>query len=156
MRKNVSIIIMLVLFMIYIKTSETVYADTICTYESEVSYEYFSDGSFFETKIIYNSNRSTIKGASKTTTYKNSVGTALWYVTVTGNFTYNGSSSSCTASSASAGSYSNAWKILNKSASKSGSSATAIATAGQYIGNVAIGSYNKSVTLRCDANGNLS
>lgn len=40
------------------------------------------------------------KTASKTVTYENSKGDILWYVKVTGTFSYNGTSSSCILASA--------------------------------------------------------
>ena len=56
----------------------------------------------------------------KTATYKGSDGTALWSVTVTGTFNYNGTTSSCTSSSIETKSYVSNWKLSNKKASKSG------------------------------------
>lgn len=83
----------------------TVMADTNNTID--VTREYLDDGSYFEIVITSNSNaRSTIKNASKTATYKNASGQALWYAKVTANFYFDGSTSSCTSSSASAGEYS--------------------------------------------------
>lgn len=98
---------------------------------------------------------STKKGA-KTYTYKNSSGTSLWYVKVTGTFTYNGSSSKCTNSAVSAASKISTWKISSKSASKSGSTATAKATAKLYLNTTVMQTVTKSVSLNCDKNGKLS
>lgn len=59
--------------------------------------ETFEDGSYIETVIeeatFASSARSTTSTVSgkKTNTYRNSEGSALWSVTVTGTFTYNGS-----------------------------------------------------------------
>lgn len=124
--------------------------------------EYLSDGSYFET-VIYNSSdisifntKSNSKSGSKTAYYKNSSGVVQWYVRVTGEFTYNGTSSTCTSSVASAPSNVAAWKIASKSASKSGNSATAKATAKCYSNGVVVNTITKSVTLTCDKNGNLS
>ena len=71
------------------------------------------------------------KKASKTTKYYNNV--LQWYVTVNGTFSYvKGKSSACTAASVTAVSKASTWKISSKKASKSGSTATASATAKQY------------------------
>ena len=126
------------------------------TYPAE--YEYFDDGSYIVTTIteepaVSFARAAGTKTASKTATYKSSSGASLWSVTVTGTFSYNGSSAKCTSSSVSANSYSSLWKINSKSASKSGASASATATAKYYDSST----YKSlSVTLTCKANGVLS
>ena len=88
------------------------------TYPAE--YEYFDDGSYIVTTITESSSiltrASGSKTASKTSKYYSSSGSALWSVTVTGSFSYTGSSAKCTSSSVSANSYSSLWKINSKSA----------------------------------------
>ena len=118
--------------------------------------EFMEDGSYYETVIEYKYVKAGINNASKTTTYKNSSGQALWYVKVIADFTYNGTSATCTSSSVSAGNYVNTWKIMSKSASKRGNSAFATAVAGQYMGGTCGGTYSKTVTLNCDKNCKLS
>ena len=123
----------------------------------DVTREYLDDGSYFEIVITSNSNaRSTIKNASKTATYKNASGQSLWYAKVTANFYFDGSTSSCTSSSASAGSYVNVWKILSKSASRTGNVGSATVVAGAYLNGAFVDSHTEIVTLACDKNGNLS
>ncbi len=119
--------------------------------------EYLSDGSYFEIEIIEHANaRSTITGASKTATYKNADGKAMWYVKISANFYYNGTTSNCTAAAVSAGSYVSSWKIEDKYSSRSSNSATGTAIAGQYLGSSLVGKIKDSVTLTCDKNGKLS
>jgi hypothetical protein len=96
------------------------------------------------------------KTASKTTAYYSSSGVLLWYVKVTGTFTYDGTTSACTSSTVTAASESTAWKISSKSASKSGNQATAKATAKQYAGLSVILTVSKTVTLTCSKTGVLS
>lgn len=120
---------------------------------------YLEDGSCFET-IIYEydskSSRSTsTRTGSKTTSYKVD-GRTLWYVSVTGTFNYNGSTSKCTRSSVDANSYDKYWKITSKSSSYSGNKATAQATAKLYYGPLPASTISKSVVLSCSANGKLS
>lgn len=124
-------------------------------------YEYFDDGSYMVTTITESSSiltrASGSKTASKTSTYHSGSGSALWSVTVTGSFSYTGSSAKCTSSSVSANSYSSLWKINSKSASKSGATAKATAKAYQYNSNGKyITSVTKTVGLTCSINGNLS
>ena len=80
----------------------------------------------------------------------------MFSVTVTGTFTYTGSSSTCTKSIASATSKNANWKISSKSASKSGNKATAKATAKRYVDGTAVETQNCTVTLTCSLNGSLS
>lgn len=124
--------------------------------------EYLDDGSYFETVITTESNSGMTTLSSKSVTktktsyYKNSNGTILWYVKVTGTFTYGNGSSKCTSSSVTAESKSGAWKITSKSASKSGNKATAKATAKRYYGGSVAETKNKTVTLTCSPSGNFS
>ena len=124
--------------------------------------EYLDDGSYFETVITTESNSGMTTLSSKSVTktktsyYKNSNGTILWYVKVTGTFTYGNGSSKCTSSSVTAESKSEAWKITSKSASKSGNKATAKATAKRYYGGSVAETKNKTVTLTCSPSGNFS
>lgn len=96
-----------------------------------------------------------IKTARKTANYKNAQGAIMFSVTVTGTFTYTGSSSTCTKSVAEASSKNTNWKISSKSASKSGNKATAKAIAKRYVDGVAVETQNCTVTLICSSNGSL-
>ena len=95
------------------------------------------------------------KTARKTANYKNAQGAIMFSVTVTGTFTYTGSSSTCTKSVAEASSKNTNWKISSKSASKSGNKATAKAIAKRYVDGVAVETQNCTVTLICSSNGSL-
>ena len=157
MKKELSIFLTLLLCMLFIFPQSVLASTLSVPLSSSVSYDYLSDGSYFETTIEYlPSARGTVTGASKTTVYKNASGQSLWYVKVTANFTYNGSSAKCTSSSASAGSYVDSWKILSKSSSKNGNTASATAVAAHYANGIAIASLSKTVTLYCNGNGNVS
>lgn len=128
---------------------------------SNIIVETFEDGSYIETVIEEIETSSTYsttstKSGKKTSTYKNSSGDALWSVSVTGTFTYNGSSATCTKSTVSTASYNNNWKITASSSSKSGASAKATATAAKYSSGIYIISTTQSVTLTCSKSGTLS
>ena len=79
-----------------------------------------------------------------------------WKVTLTGTFTYNGTSSTCTSSSCSVSIYDNHWYLVSKSAGKSGNTATATATLGYKSLGVTVGKRTYNLTLTCDKNGNVS
>ena len=129
-----------------------VFANTI-NGGTTTEYTFYDDGSYMVTRITGSSSTTT---KSKISSYYSNNNVELWYVKVTGTFTYNGTSSKCTDSRVTAASYSSAWKISNKSASKSGSSATAKATANFYVGSRIEKTINKSVTLTCSAKGTFS
>jgi hypothetical protein len=126
--------------------------------------EYLPNGDYIETTIEEASSgasfalltASSTKSGSKTISYANSAGVTQWYVKVTGSFTYNGSTSSCTSSSVTAASQSSVWTISNKSASKSGATATASCTAKLYSASLVIQTINKTVNLTCSKTGTLS
>lgn len=130
---------------------------------SQEEYEYFEDGSYCVTVIADESGvdsaaRSvTTVTKSKTLTYYSSTGTALWYLKVTGTFTYGNGSSSCNSSSMSAGVYSSDWSVSNKRVSRDETSATASATftLAATIVTPSV-STTKSVTLTCSATGEFS
>jgi hypothetical protein len=124
--------------------------------------EYLDDGSYFVTTIEeYNPGPSLFAAAStksgyKQTTYYSSSGASLWYVRVTGTFSYTGSSSYCTNSAVTAASQSSYWTVSDKYASYSGNTATASATGRCYDGSVVIQTITRTASLSCSANGTLS
>lgn len=119
---------------------------------------YFSDGYYLEI-ITYESNISTYgsssKTGTKTATYYNET-TPLWYVSVTGTFTYSGHSSLCTGASASSGSYSSDWKIIDTTSSYSRNTATGVAIGRLYGAGTPLKTIPLSAILTCDIDGNLS
>lgn len=121
-------------------------------------YEYMDDGSYFEISTIQTSSNllRTTKTYERTKTYKNASGTPLWYVRVTATFNFNGSTSSCTNAYSSAASYNTAiWKIISHNSSHANNNAVAYATAKRYMSGVVVETQNQSVTIACDANGNI-
>lgn len=91
------------------------------------------------------------KSGQKTKSYKNSSGAVMWSVTVYGTFSYTGSSATCTSASRSTTCPGSGWTIVSSSASKSGNTATAKATARYNNSN-----FSLTVSLKCSANGTLS
>ncbi|MCI8559763.1 MAG: hypothetical protein HFH03_01345 [Dorea sp.] len=128
--------------------------------DSNSEIEYFDDGSYiiitiendFQTMITPFSNTIT---KSKTVKYY-SGNVAKWYVKVTGSFTYGNGSAKCTKSTISAGSYTKEWKILSKSATKSGPTASASAIAKKYYNGKVTETIVKTVKLTCSPTGKFS
>ena len=117
----------------------------------------FEDGSFaiIETSIYGVRASGSITGNKKYTYYSNS-GAEKWKATLTGKFTYTGSSATCTSSSVSVSISDSGWYQIYKNASKSGNKATASVTMGYKLDGETITRVPVSLTLTCDANGNLS
>ncbi|MEY8389856.1 hypothetical protein D3Z47_02305 [Lachnospiraceae bacterium] len=147
--------------------SKTVYAADTSVSSQDVTIEKITDDLYcittIETTINGSSDKSTAatrssktKSGSKTVKYQNSNGTTLWYVKVSGDFSYNGSSSRCTSASVSAASYDKNWTISNKSSSKSGKTATATATGTLNKNSLFSQTITKTVSLSCSKNGKLS
>ncbi|MBQ7597503.1 MAG: hypothetical protein IJU56_02875 [Clostridia bacterium] len=79
-----------------------------------------------------------------------------WRASITATFSYNGTSASCTDVSKSTTIYDSAWKCTSSSCSKSGATATGNFTFKRYVLLVPVQTVNKTLTLTCDANGNVS
>ncbi|MCI9004451.1 MAG: hypothetical protein HFH39_04270 [Lachnospiraceae bacterium] len=128
--------------------------------------EYFEDGSYCIT-IIEDCNDINITGIAtastsktvsknKRTHYYSSSNVELWYVQVTGSFTYGNGSAVCNSASVTAESKNKNWKISNRTSRKSGNSATASATGNRYSKGKIASSVTKSVTLTCSPTGKFS
>lgn len=83
-------------------------------------------------------------------TYWNSNGAAVWKVTVTGSFTYNGTTSSATSATATVDIYNANAKFVSKNAYTSGKTATATGTVKYDLVQT-----TRSASVSCDKNGNL-
>ena len=125
--------------------------------DNEVVVACFEDGSFMtETVTESYSRASGTKTGSKVLNYYSEDNTLMWKATLTGAFTYTGSSSTCTTSSCSVTIYDSAWYTISKSATKSGNTASASVAMGKKLLGVTVSQVPASITLSCDANGNLS
>ena len=87
--------------------------------------------------------------------YYNSDGISKWNAVLTGSFSYNGSSATCSSSSVDVTIFDSDWYVISKYASKSGNTATASVTVGRRYDGSTI-KVPVSLSLKCDKNGNLS
>lgn len=126
---------------------------------SEKNWEtiYFEDGSYMTVEVITKGIRASgsVSG-SKPYTYYGKNGTVQWKATLSGSFTYTDSSATCTSSSVDVTVYDSSWYTISKSASKSGSKATASVTMGEKLAGVTVTKVPISLAMTCDKNGNLS
>jgi hypothetical protein len=93
---------------------------------------------------------------SKITYCKNSAGKVMWYVKVTGTFTYGNGSSKCTNADCTAEAKDKTWKVSNRSSSKSGNTASASAKGTHYLNGVPVETIKRTVTLKCSPTGKFS
>ena len=105
--------------------------------------------------IIVNRNRSSITG-QKSVYQKDSDGNNVAMATLTGTFTFNGTSSSCTGASCDVTIYNDAWSTKSVNAYTSGSSTVAEVTLVRKFLFITVETKNFTITLSCDRNGNLS
>ncbi len=88
--------------------------------------------------------------------YRSSNGVIQWTATLTGSFTYNGSSATCTASSCVTSVQSGNWSETYNHAYTSGNTAQADITMVRKVLFITVQTETAHLTLTCDANGNLS
>lgn len=120
---------------------------------------YFEDGSYVVTVLTETdgiSRATSTKTGQKTTTYYGSDDVAIWKATLTGTFSYTGSSSSCTAASVTYEIYNDNWKIPSATATKSSNKAIADITAKRYLLGIPVQTVEKTITITCSASGTLS
>ena len=96
------------------------------------------------------------KTASKVIAYKNSSGTTLWELKMTGTFKYNGTSCTCTKGTASTTDYSPNWKSSVTSCYPSGNNMNANATGKRYSSGTVVETVSRGGTLSCSKYGVIS
>lgn len=157
-----STIIITLLLGIYLSNTIFVRASTYTdTIHTNSTIEYLDDNSYFKTDTymdlsdIATYSSSKTRTGSKTKTYYSSDDKKLWSITVTGTFTYNGSSSKCTSCSGTKSTYSDSWKVDITSKSKSGNTSLVKAVGKLYFKNHVVKSISQEVSLKCKPNGTL-
>lgn len=118
--------------------------------------EYYKDGSYGIVSIQKDYARSNTVTETKTYKYYDSNHNLSWKASITASFTFNGVTASCTSVSKSTTIYNTAWKCTASSCSKSGATATGNFTFKHYVLGVPVKTINKTLTLTCDKNGNIT
>lgn len=132
-----------------------------CSYAASYIEEVYPDGSYWEVTIEEHAAPSVraaqSKSGTKTGKYTDKNGKVLWSVTVSGTFTYNGTSASCTKSSVSILDASINWTVSDQSAWRSGATAyaSAIGHEKNSLGQEMRTLY-RQVSLTCSTEGKLS
>lgn len=96
------------------------------------------------------------KTGTKVYNKRDASGALEWKAMLTASFTYTGTSATCTSASCSVSIYNSSWYTVSNSTVRSGNTAIAYLKMGYSIlGSTPI-TYSYTITLSCDANGNLS
>ena len=127
--------------------------------ETVVSEEitYFEDGSYLITTTVQSLSRATNTTTGFTRkTFVDAEGNTDWRAVLTGTYTYDGTTATCTGSTIDVYIYDNVYHTLSKSAGKSGASATGTFTIARTVIGITIAQDTYSMTLTCNPNGTLS
>ena len=118
---------------------------------------YLEDGSYItvETQLIQTRVAYT-RSANRVYTYNNNNGEEQWRAVLSATFTYNGTTSTCTASSCNVTITNTNWYEVSKTVGKSGNTATAELVMGRKFLGITVQKETLNMSLTCDANGNLS
>lgn len=119
---------------------------------------YYADGSYMITTVTEIPTRAAnTKTASKSNVYYNEDNELQWKITVTGTFSYDGTTAQCTqVSGTTTIENTTLWKLDSESPSKSGATSTySVVLAKKFLG-ISYKKETHSVSLTCDKNGNLS
>lgn len=96
------------------------------------------------------------KTGRRTYTYKDSNNVEQWVAVLTASFSYTGSSSTCTSASCSVTVSDSDWYEKSNTTTRSGNTATTELAMGQKFWGITVSTHSYTLTLSCDANGNLS
>ena len=123
--------------------------------ETTTNIQYFEDGSYLITEIVVSNTRSITKVAHKNDTYYSSTDVPQWKISVTGEFLYDGTTSTCTYATGTCTIYvTSDWAFISESSSANGNTATYYATISKQVFGINIDPRTHSVSVTCDENGN--
>lgn len=117
---------------------------------------YLDNGDYITVEIGQVMARATTVKNSKTYTYRGIDGTVFWTAVLSGTFTYNGTTATCTASSCDVTISNSAWSLTSKTVGKSGGTATAELTMVQKFIGITVKTENISLSLTCSPTGVFS
>ncbi len=150
MKRYISMLMLFALFVSLLSVS-------VSAEQYDVEMIHLEDGSYIIVAVTELQCRATqTRSGSKSYTYYTSDGSAKWKATLSGTFTYNGSSATCTSSSCSVTIYNSSWYTISKSASKSSNTASASVTMGYKVLGVTTNQVTRNISLSCDKDGKLS
>lgn len=127
----------------------------ITSYEIEYISEYIYIETFITESINSSTKSTTTVTRSKVSNIKNNNDEILTSFQLTGTFIYDHSTSRCTNVSCTTTIYDDTWKFTSTSATKSGISANGSYTVKRYVLGIEMDSISRTLTISCDAHGNV-
>ena len=129
-------------------------AESLTDRETVVHYE---DGSYLTISVYeFPARSSNTKSGYKRLIYTDANGTEMWRCVLNATFTYDGTTSKATLASAQFTSSDSNWYEDTLYTYRSGNTAYGQLTVGKKLLGVTVGTYNYTLTLTCDKDGNLS
>lgn len=119
--------------------------------------EYLQDGGYIVTTVEESHTRASgSKSGTKTKAHYDSNDNLNWKIVLSGQFTYTGTSATCTSASVAVNIYDSAYSKKDSSSSRSGNVAYGSATISRKVLGVTISTNTYNLTLTCDKDGNLT
>lgn len=120
--------------------------------------EYYDDGSYAVVELVESEISTMATGVlkSKTYTYYSANDKIQFTLTVSGNFSYNGKTATCTRSNTSYKIYDDDWKVTFSGSSRSGATAKGTFTVKRYFLGIPTTTIERTVTLTCSKDGKFS
>lgn len=154
MKKKVLLALLACILLISVIPTQA-YASQVETENNNIIF--FEDGSSITVSLDESSARASgTKTGRKTYTYKDANDVELWKAVLTASFTYTGSTSTCTSASCTVTISDSNWYEKSNTTSRSGNTATTELTMGKKFLGIPFTTFSYTLTLTCDANGNLS
>ena len=116
---------------------------------------YLDNGDYITVKISESMTTRATGTHEKEYTYYHG-GNAAWVAVLFGSFRYDGTTSSCIASSCDVTIYDSAWSVASKTAGRTGATATAELTMVKKFLGLTIQTENRSLSLTCSPSGQFS
>lgn len=146
MKKTVAALLVCILFALLIPVSAADAAQA----------EPLPDGGYFVTETVVTPVSRGSLNVEKRDYYYNNSGEKQWTMVLHGSFTYNGTTAACTSASITYTIYNSNWHFQSKNAWPSGNTANGTLTMDRKFLGITIQTVTKSLTITCDANGNIS
>lgn len=125
------------------------------TAESE-NVVYYEDGSYLVITTTETGSRASVKTAYRDYKYYDTYGDLEWMAKLDATFRYNGSIVSCTAANLEITIYNTNWYVVSQDDYSDGDTAVGEFTMGNRTLGVTVLEVDHTITITCDANGNLS
>ncbi len=139
----------------YFEDGSYITVETASAIENEITSVFAKIFEFFRKLIEFLTGNKTIS-KTRYARYYDKNGNLLWAVFLEAEFSYNGKTALCKNAKAYYETYDSDWEIISSKSSTDGNTATADFTVQQTKLGVKLKTVNKTLTLTCDKDGNIS